>query len=189
MDKSYVPPFDFSKHLHIFGRFLNCNFVWIMDLWLIWMLAALLLFLVEIFTPGFAAACLSIGCLFSCVLAAVAPDTLNWQIGLFVVGSLLSFIFVRPFALKVLSRRAERKGGYKSNMESLIGREATVIEMIPAEDVGRVKIDGDEWQAVLAREDDNEPRRDIQVGEKVIIVSYDSIILTVKTKKSGTPTA
>ena len=87
------------------------------------------------------------------------------------------------------SRRAERKGGYKSNMESLIGREATVIEMIPAEDVGRVKIDGDEWQAVLAREDDNEPRRDIQVGEKVIIVSYDSIILTVKTKKSETPTA
>ena len=45
-----------------------------MDLWLIWMLAALLLFLVEIFTPGFAAACLSIGCLFSCVLAAIAPE-------------------------------------------------------------------------------------------------------------------
>ncbi len=148
-----------------------------MDLWLIWMLAALLLFLVEIFTPGFAAACLSIGCLLSCVLAAIAPETVNWQIGLFVIGSLLSFIFVRPFALKVLSRRAERKGG-------LIGREATVIEMIPAEDVGRVKIDGDEWQAVLAREEDNEPRQDVPVGAKVIIVSYDSIILTVRTKRT-----
>ncbi len=154
-----------------------------MDLWLIWMLAALLLFLVEIFTPGFAAACLSIGCLFSCILSAVAPDTLNWQIALFVVGSLLAFIFVRPFALKVLSRRAERKGGYKSNMESLIGREATVIETIPGEDVGRVKVDGDEWQAVLSREESPEPREDVPVGAKVTIVSYDSIILTVKPKK------
>lgn len=151
-----------------------------MELWLIWMLAALGLLLVEILTPGFAAACLSIGCLFSCVLSAIAPDTLNWQIALFVVGSLLSFVFVRPFALKVLSRRADRKGGYKSNMESLIGREATVIETIPAEDVGRVKVDGDEWQAVLAREEENEPREDVPAGSKVTIVSYDSIILTVR---------
>ena len=149
-----------------------------MDLWLIWMLAALLLFLIEIFTPGFAVACLSIGCLCSCVLAAIAPATLNWQIALFVVASLLAFLFVRPFALKVLSKRAERKGQYKSNMESLIGRKATVIEEIPAEDVGRVKVDGDEWQAVLSREIDD--RQDIPVGAKVVIVSYDSIILTVK---------
>ncbi len=144
------------------------------------MLAALLLLLVEILTPGFAVACLSIGCLFSCILSAIAPDTLNWQIALFIVGSLLAFLFVRPFALKVLSRRAERKGGYKSNMESLIGREATVIEAIPAEDVGRVKIDGDEWQAVLARDESNEPREEVPVGAKVKIVSYDSIILTVR---------
>lgn len=149
-----------------------------MDLWLIWMLAALVLFLIEIFTPGFAVACLSIGCLCSCVLAAIAPATLNWQIALFVVASLLAFLFVRPFALKILSRRAERKGEYKSNMESLIGRTATVIEEIPAEDVGRVKVDGDEWQAVLSREIDD--RQDIPVGAKVVIVSYDSIILTVK---------
>lgn len=149
-----------------------------MDLWLIWMLAALVLFLIEIFTPGFAVACLSIGCLCSCVLAAIAPATLNWQIALFVVASLLAFLFVRPFALKILSRRAERKGEYKSNMESLIGRKATVIEEIPAEDAGRVKVDGDEWQAVLSREIDD--RQDIPVGAKVVIVSYDSIILTVK---------
>ena len=152
-----------------------------MDLWLIWMLAALLLFLIEIFTPGFAVACLSIGCLCSCVLAAIAPATLNWQIAIFVVASLLAFLFVRPFALKVLSKRAERKGQYKSNMESLIGRTATVIEEIPAEEVGRVKVDGDEWQAVLSREnDDIRPRENIPVGAKVVIVSYDSIILTVK---------
>ena len=149
-----------------------------MDLWLIWMLAALVLFLIEIFTPGFAVACLSIGCLCSCVLAAIAPETLNWQIALFVVASLLAFLFVRPFALKILSRRAERKGEYKSNMESLIGRKAAVIEEIPAEDVGRVKVDGDEWQAVLSREIDD--RHNIPVGAKVVIVSYDSIILTVK---------
>ena len=90
---------------------------------------------------------------------------------------------MRPFALKVLSKRAERKGQYKSNMESLIGRTATVIEEIPAEDAGRVKVDGDEWQAVLSREnDDIRPRENIPVGAKVVIVSYDSIILTVKSE-------
>lgn len=167
-----------SDEIYTFGRLLKNNRD--MDLWLIWMLAALLLFLVEIFTPGFAVACLSIGCLCSCVLAAIAPATLNWQIAVFAVASLLAFVFIRPFALKVLSRKAERKGGYKSNMESLIGRKAVVIEDIPSEDVGRVKVDGDEWQAVLSREIPSEERRDIHVGEKVVIVSYDSIILTVK---------
>lgn len=151
-----------------------------MEVWLIWMLVALLLILVEIFTPGFAFACFSIGCLFSCILSAFSHDALNWQIAIFIVTSLLSFIFVRPFALKILSKRAERKGNYQSNMESLIGREAIVIEKIPAEDVGRVKVDGDTWQAVIARGENDDMRRDILEGEKVEIVSYDSIILTVK---------
>ncbi len=147
-----------------------------MEIWLIWMLAALLLLLVEILTPGFACACFAIGCLFSCVLSAIAPDTLNWQIALFVVGSLLSFIFVRPVALKILSRRADRKGGYKSNMESLIGREALVVEAIPAHGLGRIKIDGDEWQARLEHDSDES----VAVGTRVTVLSYDSIILTVK---------
>ena len=72
------------------------------------MLAALLLFLIEIFTPGFAVACLSIGCLCSCVLAAIAPATLNWQIAIFVVASLLAFLCVllhSKFCPKGLSAR------------------------------------------------------------------------------------
>ena len=59
-------------------------------------------------------------------------------------------------------------------MDNLIGRKAIVTEKIESDGFGRVKIDGDDWKARF--EDESEA----EVGEKVTIVSYESIILTVK---------
>ena len=142
-----------------------------MEIWQIWVIAALLFFIVEILTSGFAIACLSVGCLFSAVGAAFELS-MTWQVALFALGSFLAFIFIRPLVLKLMNKNADTK--VKTNMDNVIGRKAVVTEKIESDGYGRVKIDGDDWKARL--EDDGEA----EVGEKVTILSNESIILTVK---------
>jgi membrane protein implicated in regulation of membrane protease activity len=61
-----------------------------------------------------------------------------------------------------------------SNMDALKGRVVEVIEAIPEHGTGRVRVDGDRWQARCV--DDSE----VAVGTRVRIVGYDSIILEVE---------
>ena len=143
-----------------------------MEIWQIWVLAALVLIIIEIFTSGFAIACLSLGCLLAAIGSAFELS-LSWQIGLFALGTFLGFIFVRPFVLKLMNKNAN-KNNVTTNMDNLIGRKAIVTERIESDGFGRVKIDGDDWKARM--EDDGEA----EVGEKVTIVNHESIILTVK---------
>lgn len=143
-----------------------------MEVWQIWVIAALVLIIIEIFTSGFAIACLSVGCLAAAVGSAFEMS-LAWQIGLFALGSFLAFIFIRPFVLKLMNKRTN-KNQVTTNMDNLIGRKAIVTEKIESDGFGRVKIDGDDWKARM--EDNSEA----EVGEKVTIVSNESIVLTVK---------
>lgn len=142
-----------------------------MEIWHYWVIAALVFFIIEICTSGFAIACLSIGCLFSAVGSAFELST-AWQVGLFAIGTFLAFIFVRPLVLKLMDKKANKS--VTTNMDNLIGRKAVVTERIEKDGYGRVKIDGDDWKARL--EDDGEA----EVGKKVTILSNESIILTVK---------
>lgn len=143
-----------------------------MEIWQIWIIAALVLFIVEIFTSGFAIACLSVGCLLAAVGSAFELS-LAWQFGFFALGSFLAFIFIRPLVLKLMNKNTNNNN-VMTNMDNLIGRKAVVSEKIESDGYGRVKIDGDDWKARM--EDDKEA----EVGEKVTIVSHESIVLTVK---------
>lgn len=143
-----------------------------MEIWHYWVIAALAFIIVEIFTSGFAVACLSVGCLFSAIGAAFKLS-ISWQVGLFAIGAFLAFIFIRPFVLKLMNKKTNNNN-VTTNMDNVIGRRAVVTEKIENEGYGRVKIDGDDWKARL--EDDGEA----EVGEKVTVVSHESIILTVK---------
>lgn len=143
-----------------------------MEVWQIWVIAALILIIIEIFTSGFAIACLSVGCLAAAVSSAFEM-TFEWQIGLFALGSFLAFIFIRPLVLKLMDKKTNKKQ-VSTNMDNLVGRKAVVTEKIESDGFGRVKIDGDDWKARM--EDNGEA----EVGEKVTIVSNESIVLTVK---------
>ncbi len=142
-----------------------------MEIWQIWIVAALVLIIIEIFTSGFAIACLSVGCLLAAICAGFELS-IAWQFGFFALGTFFGFIFVRPFVLKLMNKKTNND--VTTNMDNLIGRKAIVSEKIEKDGYGRVKIDGDDWKAHM--EDDGEA----EVGEKVTIVSNESIILTVK---------
>lgn len=140
--------------------------------WHIWIIVALVFFIIEIFTSGFAVACFTAGALAAAVGAAFSLS-LWWQIALFALFSFIAFVFIRPLILKLFFKE---KAGKKTNAEALVGKRGKVsADIDPRTGSGRVAIDGDDWKAVSA------DGGFIPKGTAVEVVSIDSIILTVKT--------
>ena len=141
-----------------------------MDYYQIWLIAAIILVIIELLSAGFGVICFAIGALFSALVAYFTPNIL-WQLLVFAAVSLLTFIFLRPVLIKLLERKTK---DVKTNADALIGKIGVVSETIDADkNTGRVAIDGDDWKAVTA------DGSIINKGEKVKVVSRDSIILTV----------
>ena len=143
-----------------------------MTIWQIWLLVAAVFVVIEIFTSGFAVACFSVGCVFGAILAA-CDLSLTWQVVAFAIGTFLAFLLIRPVVMKYIDKKTNNNH-IKTNMDNIIGKTAVVTERIEAGGYGRVKIDGDDWKAQTSN------GSAIEVGEKVIIESYESIVLTVK---------
>lgn len=137
----------------------------------IWLIIAIVLVIIEICTAAFGSICFAIGAAFSAIAAGLGAG-LTWQIVIFAVVSLLTFIFLRPFMLKFMDRKSK---DVKTNADALVGRKAIVSERIDAtQHTGRVAVDGDDWKAV------SENGETIEKGASVEIVNRDSIILSVK---------
>lgn len=142
-----------------------------MEVYLIWLIVAIALVIFEICSATFGAICFAIGAGFSALAAGLGAGV-TWQIVIFAIVSLLTFIFLRPFMLKFMDRKTK---DVKTNAEALIGRKGIVSERIDAEQhTGRVAIDGDDWKAVSV------DGSIIEKGVSVEIVKMDSIIVTVK---------
>ena len=142
-----------------------------MEVYQIWLIVAILLLIFEICSATFGAICFAIGAGFSALAAGLGANV-TWQIIIFVVVSLLTFIFLRPVVMRFLDRKSK---DVKTNADAIIGRKGVVSERIDAEQhTGRVAIDGDDWKAV------SEDGSVIEKGTTVEIVKLDSIIVTVK---------
>lgn len=142
-----------------------------MEVYQIWLIAAIVLVIFEVATAGFGVICFAIGAGFSALAAGLGAN-LTWQIIIFAVVSLLTFIFLRPVVIRFLDKRSK---DVKTNADALVGRKGIVSERIDAtQHTGRVAIDGDDWKAV------SENGEVIEKGQSVEIVKLDSIIVTVK---------
>ena len=142
-----------------------------MEVYQIWLIAAIVLVILEVATAGFGVICFAIGAGFA-ALAAGLGASVTWQIVIFAIISLLTFIFLRPVVMRFLDKRSK---DVKTNADALVGRKGIVSERIDAtQHTGRVAIDGDDWKAVS---DDGSV---IEKGTEVEIVKLDSIIVTVK---------
>ena len=146
-----------------------------MQVYQIWLIIAIVLVIFEICSATFGAICFAIGAGFSALAAGLGAN-LTWQIIIFAVISMLTFIFLRPFMMKFLDRKSK---DVKTNADALVGRKAVVSERIDAaQHAGRVAVDGDDWKAVSA------DGSVIEKGAEVEIVKLDSIILTVRKVES-----
>jgi membrane protein implicated in regulation of membrane protease activity len=89
------------------------------------------------------------------------------ELVVFCAVSLASILLIRPLFKKYVAKQK-----IETNVDSLIGTKAIVIEDIKVNDMGKVKTEGEVWLAVS--------KEDIAKGETVIIEAVDGTKLVVK---------
>ena len=82
--------------------------------WQLWIAAALVLLICEVFVPGFVLACLGVGA-FGGALAASLGAGFALQLTVTAATSLIAFVFLRPLGLAVWILRTRNSNGRRSS--------------------------------------------------------------------------
>ena len=135
-----------------------------------WLVLVIIAIAVEVLTLGLTSIWFAGGALVALLLGLFnLPVVL--QVAVFVIVSLILLVFTRPIAVKYFN-----KDRVKTNVESLIGRQAIVISEIDnIQAIGQVTVGGQEWSARSA-----DDKKQFQVGEVVEIVAINGVKLIVK---------
>jgi len=133
-----------------------------------WLVAAVLLGILEVVSLDFVLIMLAAGALAGAAAAALGAPFIV-QAGAAAGVAVLGILAVRPIALKHLKSGPAALTG----VDALIGQKATVVEEVTA-DAGRVKIGGEIWSAQL--EDAWDPLSEGSTGTVVAIRGATAII-------------
>lgn len=145
-----------------------------MSLWIIWVALAAILLIIEVCTQMLWTLCIAVGCLFA-LLADWLGVTLEWQLVIIAITSVVTYIVMLPVVRRWHERQSERRThASRTGMDALLGRRGIVTHEIKPEQPGRIRIDGDSWQAVIPKQHET-----VRKGAEVVVTDYDSIILTV----------
>lgn len=134
-----------------------------MPAWAVWVIAAVVLAGVELFTPGLFVAGLLVLPALAAALAATLGAGAAVQLIVFIVGSAGSALFLRPLARSHLRMPAQLRTG----TAALVGAPATVLQRVDR-DGGRVRIGGEEWSARAFMDD-----QIIEPGARVEVVKIE----------------
>jgi len=141
-------------------------------MWQIWLIAAGIFLILEIFTMGFLVFWLSIGSLLAMLISFVT-NSIIIQTSVFVLSSGLLI-----FATKPLVKKFAEKDNTKTNVYSLAGKKAIVTEDIDwTTGSGQIKFDGQVWSAKT------EEQVNIQKGTEVEIEKIEGVKAYVKPLK------
>ena len=113
-----------------------------MVVWMVWLIAAGVLFVAEMITLTFYLLWLSVGALSAGLVAFIFPEAIVFQV---VFGSLVALgltLFSKPLVAKFRSSR-----GFKDIGTDIVGRQGVVVEPIEPGRFGQVKVGGDTWSA------------------------------------------
>jgi len=136
----------------------------------IWLVILILAICIEVGTMGLSSIWFAGGALIA-VLAAMLSLPVWLQILLFLLVSILLLVFTRPIAVKYFN-----KDRVRTNVESMIGRQAIVVSEIDnLQGIGQVTVGGQEWSA---RSEDEQKR--FAVGTVVEVVAVSGVKLIVR---------
>ena len=137
-------------------------------MWQIWLLIAILFFILEMMGPGFL--------LFWVGIGALIVDSIAIQIGVWVISSIALLFCTRPFANKFAKTDTT-----VTNAKSIIGKTGIVTKEInPMKETGQIKVNGEVWSAKSSK--DNV----IEEGAQIIILNIDGVKAIVEKAKEKT---
>ena len=143
-----------------------------MEAWLIWLIIAVSLIIIEVTSQIVCAFCMAVGAIGAMIASWLGASTL-WQVVVMAVVAVIVYFTALPWFRRYYEKKSHHSS--RTGMDALVGRRGVVTEEIKPGIPGRVRIDGDNWQAVAS-----DASSVIKRGEQVIVLSYQSIVLTVK---------
>ena len=131
----------------------------------VWLLIAVSLGILELFTTNLVSIWFVISALLSMMLSLITDDIII-QIGVFVIIGIL----LMPISKKIYKKI--KKKNISTNFDRIIGMKGIVTEAITMDNIGEVKVDGKVWSAYS---DTN-----ISKGEPVKVLSINSVKIKVE---------
>ena len=143
-----------------------------LEAWHLWVIAGLVLWIMEIFTPGFVVGLFGTACLAVAPFAG-AEVSVKMQLLVFGVATAIMTFAIRPLILKHFYGRDPK---ITTNVDALIGKSGFVTEIIDHPNgSGRVRIGGEIWRAVTQNESP------VEIGRKVTVRKVEGNKLVVET--------
>lgn len=140
-----------------------------------WLLIFIILLIIEICTMGLTTIWFAGGALAAFVMGIIGFGT-TVQLVVFSIVSIVLLVSTRPIALKYFNKERQ-----KTNAESLIGKQALVLEDVDTlHNKGMVEVNGQEWSAKT-----EEPSGVIAKNTVVTIEGIQGVKLIIKEKEEG----
>lgn len=140
---------------------------------LIWFLVGLLLLMSEFMIPGLIVFFFGVGAWITAVVCLFAEPSINAQLGLFIVSSVLSLALLRTWVKGMFAGHVKGRQDLREELSEFIGERAVVTEKITPKLAGKVELHGTNWVA--------EADQEIPEGTVVEVVAKRNITFTVKT--------
>lgn len=118
-------------------------------------------------TPTLFFVCFVVGAVAAGTYSYFSPDSYYWQIGIFLIVSL---ILLPPS--RILAKRHLKSSTQKSNVDALIGKVGKVTKAIDPDDGGQVQVSGEVWIASA--------NQTIENGARIKVVSVSGARLHVE---------
>jgi membrane protein implicated in regulation of membrane protease activity len=140
---------------------------------LFWFILGLGLFLMELVIPGFFIFFFGLGAWITALICLMADPSINLQIIIFAITSVLSLIGLRS----IIQKKFFYNRGSKSDdvEDEFTGKEALAVSDFGGMQTGKVEFKGTTWTA--------ESTSEISIGQRVLIIQKESFKLIVEPKK------
>lgn len=142
---------------------------------LIWFLTGLLTLIFELIAPAFILFFFGFSAIIVSLICLLYPISLNSQLSLFILFSILGLIFSRRH-LKQLMYKNKRTTQY-DELSNYAGKQVTVIADIIPNIPGKVEFQGSSWKAVS--------KQTLSIGQPATIIKIENITLHVEATTQG----
>jgi membrane protein implicated in regulation of membrane protease activity len=139
---------------------------------LIWFLVGLLLLFIEMIVPGLVIIFFALGAWTVAVVCLFAALSLNAQLALFIIISVLSLVLARSWVKGIFSGYVTSRQKADVDLNDFLGQRAMVTEKITPKLPGKVEFHGAPWEAAADG--------DLDEGTVVEIVGKNNLTLKVK---------
>lgn len=137
--------------------------------WWIWVLIGFALLALELTSATLHIGFFAVGAFVCAILLALGLDLPLWaQLVIFTAVSVFAFLFLRPIAVRKL------KLDQKKVVDSLVGEQATAMEEIGPQSLGKAELRGSTWNAR------NVGETVLNKGQRCVVAHVEGLVLHVR---------